>query len=98
MPATRAHVLDALRAVPDPCSIAMRAPVDICEMGLVEEIAIEDGHVDVTLVLTDPSCVHFTALQRFIRDQLLNLDAVESVTVGMSTRTLWTPDRRRPPS
>jgi metal-sulfur cluster biosynthetic enzyme len=95
MSATREHVLAALRAVPEPCSIAMRAPMDIREMGLVEDIDIDGGHVEVTLVLTDPSCVHFGAMRRFITDELLKLDAVETVTVGISTRTLWTRDRMR---
>jgi metal-sulfur cluster biosynthetic enzyme len=92
---TRDSVLEALRRVPEPCSIAMKAPMDICEMGLVEEIEIDGGHVGVTLVLTDPSCVHFTAMKRFISDELLELEGVESVSVGLSTRTLWTPDRVR---
>ena len=92
---TREQVLDALRAVPEPCSLLMKAPMDICEMGLVEEIAIDESHVDVTLVLTDPSCVHFTSMQRFISDELLRLEGVETVDVGITTRTLWTPDRVR---
>jgi metal-sulfur cluster biosynthetic enzyme len=95
MSASREDVLEALRAIPEPCSIAMRAPMDICEMGLVEDIEIDGGHVRVTLVLTDPSCVHFGAMRRFIADELLRLDAVETTTVAMSTRTLWTPDRVR---
>jgi metal-sulfur cluster biosynthetic enzyme len=61
----------------------------------VEDIEIGGGHVVVTLVLTDPSCVHFGAMRRFITDELLRLDAVETVSVAMSTRTLWTPDRVR---
>jgi metal-sulfur cluster biosynthetic enzyme len=99
MSVTSEQVLDALRNVPEPCSIAMRVPMDICEMGLVDEVRIEGGHVGVTLVLTDPSCVHFSAMQRFIRDELLALDGVDDVTVTASVRTLWTPDRarRRPP-
>lgn len=98
MSVTRAHVLEALRAVPEPCSIAMRAPMDICEMGLVEDIEIDGGHVGVTLVLTDPSCVHFGAMRRFISDELLRLDSVQTVSVGVSRRTLWTPDRVRRPA
>jgi metal-sulfur cluster biosynthetic enzyme len=88
-------VLAALRNVPEPCSIAMRVPMDITEMGLIEQLEIDGSHVAVTLVLTDPSCVHFSAMQRFIHDELLGLEGVESVTVTASTRTLWTPDRVR---
>jgi metal-sulfur cluster biosynthetic enzyme len=95
----REQVMEALRAVPEPCSISMRAPMDITEMGLIEEVEIDGPRVAVTLVLTDPSCVHFSAMQRYIRDELLALDGVEDVSVTASVRSLWTPDRisRRPP-
>jgi metal-sulfur cluster biosynthetic enzyme len=89
--ASEADVLDALRAVPEPCSIAMRAPTDICSMGLVERVEIEGSHVRVTLVLTDPSCVHFSAMQRYIADEVNALEDVDQVTVVASTSRLWVP-------
>jgi metal-sulfur cluster biosynthetic enzyme len=46
-------------------------------------------------VLTDPSCVRFRSMQRFVVDLLSALDGVQSVEVLMSTRQLWTPDRIR---
>jgi metal-sulfur cluster biosynthetic enzyme len=90
---TRDEVREALRAVPEPCSIAMGDTLDICEMGLVEEIDIDGAHVSVELVLTDTSCVHFMSMRRYITDVLLELEGVDSVDVAMSTRKLWTPDR-----
>jgi metal-sulfur cluster biosynthetic enzyme len=92
---SRDELLEALRGVPEPCSIAMRAPVDICEMGLVDDVRIDDGAVRVELVLTDPSCAHFVSMRRYITDLLLQLDGVESVEVVMSTTKLWTSDRMR---
>jgi metal-sulfur cluster biosynthetic enzyme len=83
-----------LRRVPEPCALRMRDPVDICEMGLVEEITVTGGHVRVELVLTDPSCLHFTGLRRYITDVLLELPGVDSVEVAISTAILWTPDRQ----
>jgi metal-sulfur cluster biosynthetic enzyme len=90
----REAVRAALGRVPEPCSIAMRAPTDICEMGLVEDIRIEHGTVRVELVLTDPSCAHFGSMRRYIEDALAELDGVEAVEVVMSTTKLWTADRR----
>jgi metal-sulfur cluster biosynthetic enzyme len=83
-----------LRRVPEPCGLLMREPVDICEMGLVDEISVTDGEVRVELVLTDPSCVHFRGLRRYITDVLLELPGVDAVQVAISTTTLWTPDRQ----
>ena len=96
MAVTRSQVMDALRSVPEPCSIAMRTPTDICAMGLVEEVQIRGGQVDVVLVLTDPSCVHFMSMRRYINDVLRELDGVTAVEVSMSTTQLWTSDRMHP--
>jgi metal-sulfur cluster biosynthetic enzyme len=95
MSVSRDAIMRELAKVPDPCSIAMGDPLDIDEMGLVEDVAIDAGHVQVTLVLTDPSCVHFRSMQRFVVDLLSAVDGVQSVEVLMSTRQLWTPDRIR---
>jgi metal-sulfur cluster biosynthetic enzyme len=92
---TEDEVRRELRRVPEPCGILMREPIDICDMGLVDEIVIGDGHVRVVLVLTDASCVHFSGLQRYIGDVLRELPGVDTVEVVASTTELWTPDRRR---
>ena len=84
----------ALRQVPEPCGLLMRAPLNICEMGLVDGIQSADGQVRVELVLTDPSCVHFGGMRRYITDVLCKLPGVESVEVTISTTKLWTPDRQ----
>jgi metal-sulfur cluster biosynthetic enzyme len=94
MTPTPGVVVEALRDVPEPCSIAMRrVPLDIVEMGLVDDVRIAGGTVHVELVLTDPSCVHFTSMRRFIRDVVMRLEGVETVEVVMSTKKLWTADR-----
>jgi len=93
MAPTPEHVREALRAVREPCSIAMRRPMDIVEMGLVDRVVVDGATVQVTLVLTDPSCVHYMPLRRYIADVLLALEGVEAVEVDLSTTTLWTPDR-----
>jgi metal-sulfur cluster biosynthetic enzyme len=72
----------------------MRSPLDICQMGLVGKVECTDGHVLVELVLTDPSCVHFGGMRRYITDLLCELPGVETVEVTASTTVLWTPERR----
>jgi metal-sulfur cluster biosynthetic enzyme len=90
---TEEEILAQLRRVPEPCGLLMRTPLNICEMGLIETIEREAGHVRVELVLTDTSCVHFAGMRGYIADVLKELPGVESVTVTASTTTLWTPDR-----
>jgi metal-sulfur cluster biosynthetic enzyme len=84
----------ALRQVPEPCGLLMRAPLNICEMGLVDDIQCANGRIRVELVLTDPSCVHFSGMRRYITDVLGKLPGVEAVEVTISTTKLWTPDRQ----
>jgi metal-sulfur cluster biosynthetic enzyme len=92
------RVRAALRTVPEPCGLLMREPLDICAMGLVDSVTCEDGAVEVVLVLTDPSCVHFTGMRRYIADVVGELPGVRSVDVRASTTQLWTPDRREDPA
>lgn len=94
--ALRAEIGVRLDRIPEPCSIAMGGKVSLGAMGLVEDVAIdESGAVIVTLCLTDPACVHFGAMQRFIADELEPLDGVKSVRVVQTLEALWTPDRVR---
>jgi metal-sulfur cluster biosynthetic enzyme len=89
----RRLIMTALATVTEPCSIAMRRPINICEMGLVEKVDIDDGRVSITLCLTDPGCVHFSSLRKYIRDVTIGLEGVKSVDVAQTTKVLWTPDR-----
>jgi metal-sulfur cluster biosynthetic enzyme len=92
---TRDELLVQVRKVMDPCSIKMCAPVDIWEMGLVEELEVVEGRARVTLVLTDISCVFYQQIRRHVTDVLLELPGVQAVEVQLATHILWTPDRMR---
>ena len=93
---TEEQIWRQLRLVPEPCGLLMRESLDICQMGLVEKVECDaGGSVQVELVLTDTSCVHFTGMRRYITDVLMALPGITSVTVTVSTTELWTPDRRR---
>jgi len=51
MTITKQEVLEALKQVYDP-----EIPVDIVNLGLVYEVAIEAGRVDVKMTTTAPGC------------------------------------------
>jgi metal-sulfur cluster biosynthetic enzyme len=88
-----ARIQAQLALVPEPCSIAMGARVNIVQMGLIDDIALDDGQIRVTLCLTDPACVHFRSMQAYIAGVLGDLPEVKSVVVVQTTEKLWTPDR-----
>jgi metal-sulfur cluster biosynthetic enzyme len=89
----RDDVIRQLRRVAEPCAIAMGHPLDIWEMGLVEEIEIEEGRVRITLCLTDAGCIHLRGMRQFITDELMALEGVRSVEVRQTLEELWTPER-----
>jgi metal-sulfur cluster biosynthetic enzyme len=91
--ALREILLQRLRTVIEPCSILMGNPISILEMGLLERLDHEDGHVRVILCLTDPGCVHFRGMRDYITHALLKVPGVSSVEVSLTTEKLWTPDR-----
>jgi metal-sulfur cluster biosynthetic enzyme len=90
-----AEIKARLECVTEPCSVAFGKPISIVDMGLVERIDVTDGHAEITLCLTDAACVHFSGMQRFIRDELLALPEITTVDVRQTLDQLWTPDRRR---
>ena len=96
---SEAALLDRIEArlerVVEPCSIRFGTPISIVAMGLIERVEVTEGHAAVTLCLTDAACVHFSGMQNYIRDELLALDEIRSVTVTQTLDQLWTPDRRR---
>ena len=91
-------VVKALRQVLDPCSISMGRPLDIVEMGLVDDVSLSGGRVHVALLLTDFACAHYAGLRRHVVDALRDAPGVTAVTVELATHDLWTADRigRRP--
>jgi metal-sulfur cluster biosynthetic enzyme len=93
---TAGALADALRQVLDPCSIGMGSPIDIVDMGLVDDVEVtDDGRVRVVLLLTDFSCPHYMGLRDHIVDALADLSGVTAVDVELATHALWTPDRIR---
>src|ERR1700722_3448996 len=86
-------IMERLATIAEPCGIAMRLAINICDMGLIEEGSIVSGDVKIILCLTDPACIHFASLQSYISDVLRDLEGVNGVEVTQTTKVLWTPDR-----
>jgi metal-sulfur cluster biosynthetic enzyme len=88
---TTEEVQAALDTVIDPCSAANGTDLSIVEMGLVDEITIEDGHVAVDLMVTSPMCTMVPHFIREIRRDVGALSGVESVSVEADSGLEWVP-------
>jgi metal-sulfur cluster biosynthetic enzyme len=82
------QVKKALRKVKDP-----ELNLDIVVLGLVYDVAIDEGAVDVTMSLTSPACPVAGEIVNQARAAVEEVPGVESANVELTFSPLWTPDR-----
>lgn len=75
---TSDNVIQQLGKVIDP---ELRRP--ITELNMVDNVAVNDDHVDVRVLLTTPACPLGGTLESAVTEALLALDGVESVSVSL---------------
>ena len=80
--------MEALRQVEDP-----ELGMDIVELGLLYDVAVEGPAVTVTYTLTSMGCPAGPMIQESIHDAVAALPGVEQVEVELTFDPPWTPDR-----
>ena len=86
-----ATVRKALRQVKDP-----EAGSNIMDHGLVYDVEIEAGNVDVKMTLTSPGCPAGGQILGESEQAIKALDGVESVNIDLVWEPYWTPERIDP--
>jgi metal-sulfur cluster biosynthetic enzyme len=90
-------VVAAVNGIADPCSIAMTEPIGIADLGLVEDVRVDGGHVDVVLVPTSPHCLFVGLFEEEVEARVLALEFVESVNVEHEEgEIIWDETRMAP--
>ncbi|WP_435197460.1 metal-sulfur cluster assembly factor [Natronomonas sp. EA1] len=90
----KSKIRDQLLEVLDPCSCMSEHPVNIVDLGLVDEITVDDGAVEVVLLLTSQRCTYFLDMNDEIRERVGALPEVDSVEVHQDTSgEIWTHER-----
>ena len=84
---TRDDVVEALRDVYDP-----EIPVNIVDLGLVYDIKVEDGDIDIQMTLTFAGCGMGPYIAQQAEWRLAELDGAEDINVEMVYEPPWTPD------
>jgi len=87
----RTAIVEALGDVYDPCC-ADRG-ISIVDMGVVEDVRVDGGRVEVDLVLTTGWCPFVTTMSTAIPDRLRSVEGVEDVDVQVVWDPVRTPDR-----
>src|SRR6476661_8785830 len=74
MPVSQAQVIDALRPVEDP-----ELHRSIVDLGMVKNVGITDGEVQILVALTVPGCPLRAEIDRRVTEAVRALDGVRSV-------------------
>ncbi|MFL5889568.1 MAG: metal-sulfur cluster assembly factor [Solirubrobacteraceae bacterium] len=82
------EVTDALTEVIDP-----ELGLDFVELGLVYEVEVDGGTVDVTFTLTSPGCPIGPQVTEQIEEFVGEVPGVEAVRPHMTFEPPWTPDK-----
>jgi metal-sulfur cluster biosynthetic enzyme len=82
------EVEEALANVIDP-----ELGLDFVELGLVYEIEVDAGEVNIQFTLTSPGCPIGPQVTEQMKEFVGELDGVEQVHAHMTFTPPWTPDR-----
>jgi len=88
MSPTKEQILEALKQVYDP-----EIPVDIVNLGLIYDVAVQAGEVHVRMTMTSPGCPVGDFLTREVERAIMKLPGVETVSVELVWEPPWTPER-----
>ncbi|MFB6201726.1 MAG: metal-sulfur cluster assembly factor [Halorhabdus sp.] len=83
-----AEVRDALRDVYDP-----EIPVNVVDLGLVYDVTISDGHVEVEMTLTSMGCPIADQIFGTVSETVADLDGVSAVEVQPTWDPPWSPEK-----
>jgi FeS assembly SUF system protein len=80
-------VVDVLKTVYDP-----EIPVDIYELGLVYDVAVEEGgNVAIRMTLTSPMCPVAETLPPEVEEKVRGVAGVSDVKIDLVWEPPWTP-------
>ena len=79
------RIVDVLKTVYDP-----EIPVNIYDLGLIYKVDVnEDGHVDIDMTFTAPSCPAADFILEDVRQKVDSLEGVKNATVNLVFEPAW---------
>jgi metal-sulfur cluster biosynthetic enzyme len=88
---TEETIRQALRTVKDP-----ELNLSIVDLGLVYEVEVEEGEVNIRMTLTSPGCPAGPQIMNDIHKTLRPLDGVKDVDIEIVWEPYWTPEKIDP--
>jgi len=84
---TREHVIEVLKTILDP-----ELGIDIWNLGMIYEVGVEEGVVNIVMTLTTIGCPIYEELEREIQDKVGSLEGVKDVHVHLVFNPPWSPE------
>jgi metal-sulfur cluster biosynthetic enzyme len=84
---TEDTVMEVLEDVVDP-----EFDINIVDLGLIYEVDVEDGNVDILMTLTTKGCPFHGVFREVITEELQELDAVEEIDIELTFDPHWDPE------
>jgi len=85
---TKSSITKVLETILDP-----ELFVSIVDLGLVYDIAIKDGAVNITMTLTTIGCPLFQTIENEVKEKMLAIPGVKTVDVELTFNPPWDPSR-----
>lgn len=85
---TKEEIVKALKGCYDP-----EIPVNVYDLGLIYDIAVKAGKVNIKMTLTAPGCPMARMISYDIEAKLKKVKGVKEVSVEVVWDPPWTPDR-----
>jgi metal-sulfur cluster biosynthetic enzyme len=89
--ATLEDVYSELRQVYDP-----EIPVNILDLGLIYDVALEDNRCTVQMTLTSAACPEARTLPETVKRRICELEGLEECEVKVVWEPQWTPQKISP--
>ena len=77
-------VIEEIKKIYDP-----EIPVNIYELGLIYDIAVDKKNISVKMTLTTPNCPAAESLPKEVKDSIMQLEEVDKVDLDLVWEPPW---------
>ena len=77
-------VIEEIKKIYDP-----EIPVNIYELGLIYDIAVDKKNISVKMTLTSPNCPGAESLPKEVKDSIMQLEEVDKVDLDLVWEPPW---------
>ena len=88
---TMEEIVKALKECYDP-----EIPVNVWDLGLIYDVAVDEEKVHVKMTLTAPGCPMHTFISQEVKKKLQSVNGVKEATVEVVWDPPWSPDKMSP--